>query len=243
MDDTIEIEGISEDEATQRACDALNTRLENLGYEIIKGGGKSRGIIGLMRGNKKKIKIRAWRKDARGEDILSPVAAHSKEYLSEVLRHICEEFTVEAIEKSDDITLRIECDEGGLIIGKNGQTLDAIQYLIRRSSGRKFEDNDKKIFVDTEGYRERRQDSLVAMAKRIAKNVRTSKRPETLRPMNSFERRLVHMALKTESGVETKSEGEGEDRCIVILPMQKSGGSRPNKRDDNHDDAPSGNVQ
>ncbi len=228
-DSTIEIEGHSEEEAAQRASEALNTRRENLGYEIVDAS-KRRGLMGIV-GGKKKVKIRAWRKDARGEDALGSLAKLGKEVIENILKHICKDFTLEAIEHSDTITLQIEGDEGGLIIGKNGNTLDAIQFVVRKVIGRHFPDNDKQIIVNAEGYRERRRDSLIAMAKRTAKKVRSSKRKESLRPMNAYERRLVHLALEDESGVSTRSQGEGFERCIVIYPEGRKAGSRKKRQD------------
>jgi predicted RNA-binding protein Jag len=108
-----------------------------------------------------------------------------------------------------------------------GQTLDAMQYIVRRIVGKKFPDFEKQIIVNTESYRERKRDNLEMMAKRIAKQVRSSQREETLHPMNAFERRIVHVALENESGVVTRSQGEGIYRCIVVYPDAKKGeGSR-----------------
>lgn len=214
VDDTIEIEGANENEALDRACEALNTKLENLGYEILESG--SKGLMGLMRG--KKVKLRAWRKDERGEASLTDPAAFAKASLKEILKHICEDFAVDVKEQPDCITLLVDCDEGGLVIGKNGQTLDALQYILRRMVLVKFPIHEKQLIVDTEGYRERKRDSLEAMAKRLAKKVRATSHKEVLQPMNAYDRRLVHMALKEESGVVSRSQGEGFNRCIVIYP-------------------------
>jgi spoIIIJ-associated protein len=224
-DNTIEIEGSSEEEATQRACEALNTRLENLGYEVISDA-KRGGLMGLMRG--KKVRIKAWRKDARGQASLTPAGQLAKEALTLIIENICSDFQVDIMEQEDTITILIDApDDGGLVIGKNGQTLDAMQYIVRRIVGKKFPDFEKQIIVNTESYRERKRDNLEMMAKRIAKQVRSSQREETLHPMNAFERRIVHVALENESGVVTRSQGEGIYRCIVVYPDAKKGeGSR-----------------
>lgn len=215
-DGSIEIEGATEEEARQRACEALNTRLENLGFELLQDG-RGKGLMGLVRG--KKIRIRAWRKDERGEAPLTPAGQLAKECLKTILKHICDDCKVEAMENNETLTLLVDGDEGGLIIGKNGQTLDALQYIVRRIVGKAHEDYERQIVVNTEGYRERRMDSLESMARRLAKQVRTSQRKEVLYPMNAYERRIVHMVLKDETGVETRSQGEGMNRCIVIHPL------------------------
>ena len=239
-EESIEIEGETEDEAVSRASQALNTQIENLGYEIIqstKTSEEPKGLFGLVRGKmrskKKGICIRAWRRDARDDDTMGEVLKTAKEALSGILSHICDEFTVQAMERSDAIYLTIECDEGGLVIGKNGQNLDAIQYIVRRMVGKQCGDLEKKIIVDTEGYRNRKRESLEAMVKRLAKKVKQTNRREVLRPMNAYERRIVHVFLKNEPGVSTRSEGEGMDRCIVIHPEK---GDRSSRRDRSGDD-------
>lgn len=233
-DNTIEIEGATEEEAAQRACDALNTVRENLGYQLL-GKDKKRGLMGFMRGGGKKVQIRAWRKDERGEEV-SPAPQYAKELLNNILLSICEEFTIEVVENSEAHNLIIESDESGLIIGKNGQTLDALQYIVRRAVSKKFPECEKRLVLDTEGYRERRLESLSLMAKRLAKKVRTSKRSEVLRPMNAYDRRVIHTTLQNETGVVTKSEGEGSHRCVAICPADKRGG-RGRDRDRSNQDA------
>ena len=244
-DDSIEIQGATEEEAVQRACEALNTRMENLGYEITKGG--KGGLMGLMR-SKKNVTIKAWRKDLRGEETNTPVNDFIKEALNVVLSTFCEQVDVEIMEYNEEVNVQVTTDEGGLVIGKNGQTLDSLQYLIRRMVNKKFADFDKQIVLNTEGYRERKQEALTSLVKKIAKKVRSSQKKQTLRPMNAYERRLVHMTLKSETGVSTKSRGEGSDRCIVIFPEKLNRRSKNDKKQtsDNVNDAvkavPSGNV-
>ena len=232
FDDTVEVEGPNEKEALSRACDALNTVVENLGYEVI-GGNKSKGFVGRLLGGGKTVKIRAWRKDERGEEIVTEQAEYAKEALTGIMKHLSDNFTISAIDKGDELHLLIDSDEGGLVIGKNGQNLDAIQFIVRRMVGKQQSGDNKKIVVNTEGYRERREQALVQLAKDSAANVRKNNRRQTLRPMSSYERRIVHMVLKEEKGVESRSQGEGSRRCIVVHPKSKDGNKRSREENGN----------
>ncbi len=125
-------------------------------------------------------------------------------------------------EDEDTLTLHIEgVDEEttGLMIGRRGETLRSLQYLlnvlIHRQTGRW-----SQVVIDIGQYRQRRQDSLEGLALRMAERVRQSGRPMPLEPMSSFERRIIHMALREDPSVYTESAGEGEHRKIVIYPKR-----------------------
>lgn len=140
----------------------------------------------------------------------------------EVLRDILGYMTVEAdvtvTAQDDHILLTIESRRGGLVIGKKGQTLDALQFLVARIVGRTHP-GEGRILVDADGYRERRAEQLRAMAHQVAQRVREELVPYAFDPsLNSAERRIVHMELKDEPDLSTRSEGEGEDRRLVVYP-------------------------
>jgi spoIIIJ-associated protein len=115
----------------------------------------------------------------------------------------------------------IDGDGAGIVIGRHGQTLDAIEYLLSRIASHDA-GSPVRITLDVEGYRERRQESLEQTARRAADKVRTSGRPLTLSPMSPRDRRIVHIALSEERGVTTRSQGEGAFRRVVIVPMRAS---------------------
>ncbi len=105
----------------------------------------------------------------------------------------------------------------GLMIGRRGETLRSLQFLlntiVNRTAGRW-----PQLVIDVGNYRQRRQESLEALARRMAEQVRTSRRPMPLEPMQSYDRRIIHMALREDATVYTESTGEGENRRIVIFP-------------------------
>ena len=125
-------------------------------------------------------------------------------------------------ETPDMINLNIKGDGSGLLIGKRGQNLDAIQYIVNKAIS-KYADNRKIIVVDTEEYRKRREDSLLALAAKLAEKVKKSKKALTVGHMNAHDRRIIHLALQNDESLTTKSRGEGEFRKIVIMPVKKGG--------------------
>jgi spoIIIJ-associated protein len=113
------------------------------------------------------------------------------------------------------IEINIDGDEMGVLIGKRGQTLDSLQYLVSLVVNKNSE-NYIKVKLDTENYRERRKETLENLAKNIAFKVKRTRKPVTLEPMNPYERRIIHSALQNDKFVETYSEGEEPYRKVVI---------------------------
>ncbi|MCB0326040.1 MAG: KH domain-containing protein [Bdellovibrionales bacterium] len=161
----------------------------------------------------------------------------AKEYLEKIVAQIKEGTTVELFETNRQIRLEIESDESGLFIGKHGSTLEAIQHLLSKMC-RAGEDENKRIVIDAEDYRVRREEALEAKAQKLAKKARKERRPVSAEPMNAMDRRVLHMALKGEPGVETKSVGEGSGRRVLIVPKNarpnssRNGGRRNSRSED-----------
>ncbi len=127
-------------------------------------------------------------------------------------------FPVEGLEGIGDcVTLDINGEELGILIGRRGQTLATLQYVVRLVTSHKIQTT-LPIVVDVEGYKRRRCDSLRALAWRMAEQVIARKVPFTLEPMPAFERRVIHLALSDHPEVTTESTGAGEERKVVILP-------------------------
>jgi spoIIIJ-associated protein len=113
--------------------------------------------------------------------------------------------------------LEVAGSETGLVIGKKGQTLDALQFLMNKIINRDREGR-KPIVVDSEGYRVRRADSLVELALRLGEKAVRTHRTITVNPMSPHDRRIIHLALDKVPGVTTRSEGEGAFRRLLIIP-------------------------
>jgi spoIIIJ-associated protein len=128
------------------------------------------------------------------------------------------EADVEVDEDSEQIVGRVDGEDVGLLIGRRGQTIDAVQLLCYRAAFRGLQER-KRVVVDAAGYRERRQEAIERQADRAAERaLKTSKEIE-LEPMTPSERRVVHQHLKDLAGVETFSEGDEPERCVIVAPL------------------------
>ena len=144
----------------------------------------------------------------------------------EVAEHIVSEIGVEnvhiatGITDDGEITLNIEGDNLGLIIGRRGETLDALQLIVAIAANRSLDDG-ARIILDAEDYRRRHRDSLHEMALEYAADAKKRGQEVVIPDLKAYERRIVHMALRDDPGVETYSEGEGRDRILVISPTEQ----------------------
>ena len=123
-------------------------------------------------------------------------------------------------EASEVITLDVSGDDLGILIGRRGQTLSSLQYIVRLIVANKAKAR-VPIVIDVEGYKQRRYEALRALAHRMAEQVKARGRPFALEPMPAYERRIIHMALADDPDVTTESVGEGEVRKVVIMPKPK----------------------
>ena len=117
----------------------------------------------------------------------------------------------------DTIEMDVEGEDSGLLIGRRGETLRALQFIANLLVGRRVEG---RVIIDVEGYRERRYSSLRTLAARVAERVAATGRSITMEPMAPNERRVIHMALADHAQVTTESAGMGEDRKITVLPKE-----------------------
>ena len=200
----IEISAKTVDDAITEALIKLGTTSDKIEYEVIEKG--SAGFLGI---NRKDAVIKV-RKVYNVEDDI-------REFLSKVFEAM--ELEVEILmEKSEDgstISVELKGDDMGVLIGKRGQTLDSLQYLVNLAVNKNSE-NYLKVKIDTEDYRKRRKETLENLAKNIAYKVKRTKRPISLEPMNPFERRVIHSALQNDKFVTTHSEGEEPYRHVVV---------------------------
>jgi spoIIIJ-associated protein len=112
----------------------------------------------------------------------------------------------------------IEGDELGILIGRRGQTLACLQYIVKIIAANRIQDALPSIIIDVNGYKQKRQQVLVELAERVAEQVENSGKSFTLEPMPAYERRIIHMALAEHHGIRTESVGFGEDRKVSIIP-------------------------
>jgi spoIIIJ-associated protein len=149
----------------------------------------------------------------------SDKAADVRDVLEQILAAIGVQARIEIREDDETLTATFVGRELGLVIGKHGQTIDAIQYLTNAIVWRNRGDERKPVVVDAAGYRARRQTSLDALAKRSAEQAAASGRSVELDPMTAVERKVVHVCLQDHPGVTTRSEGTEPNRFVVIDPV------------------------
>lgn len=147
-----------------------------------------------------------------------------KDFLSGILERMGIESTIEIKEEDDRVVLDVQCsDEDNVqrVIGRRGLVIDALQHLVAKmlvKARGESKDRGKPVVVDAGGYRQRHIERLEGLATRMAEKARASGQPVDLNPMSPYDRRIVHMALAEVEGVETRSEGEGDLRHIVVVP-------------------------
>jgi spoIIIJ-associated protein len=159
----------------------------------------------------------------------SPEAlAAAKETLLAILALMKIEAQVTVEDTPEAISLTLQGADEGLLIGKRGQTLDALQYVVNKILSKQGREN-KQVIVDTEDYRKKREEALVSLAEKVSQKVRKTRKPVTLGNMTSRERRIIHLTLQSDDSVVTMSRGEGHNRKIIVRPGRRSGphGPRP----------------
>jgi spoIIIJ-associated protein len=204
------VEGSDLDDTIQDAARRLGVDRINLEYRVVDSD--VGGVFGFFR--KKKITIRAWRRDT------AAALGEADEFLTGILDRMGIVAHVSAAETPDGLVLTIDGDTEGIVIGKRGQTLDALQYVVNRYMQR---DQRRKIRVilDSEGYRKKREEAIQKIALAIARKVKKTGRPVAAQPMDSGERRLFHLALKSDRELKTESHGEGDRRKVVVYPVKR----------------------
>jgi len=200
----IEISAKTVADAITEACQKLEVTSDKLEYVVVEEG--SSGFLGI--GSKPAV-IKAKAK--------SSVADTAKDFLNEVFNamNMVVILDVKYEEENRNLSVELSGDEMGVLIGKRGQTLDSIQYLLSLVVNKDTEDY-IRVKVDTEDYRKRRKETLENLARNIAYKVKRTKRSVSLEPMNPYERRIIHSALQNDKYVTTHSEGEEPFRRVVV---------------------------
>jgi spoIIIJ-associated protein len=145
-------------------------------------------------------------------------AAEARSLVARVVATLGVDADVEAREEPEAIVVTCSGPDVGLLIGRHGQTIDSVQYLLNAIGWRTYGDERKEVVVDAAGYRARRKETLETLALRVADRVRESGEAEELEPMTAVERKVVHLRLKEVAGVGTASEGTEPNRYVVVVP-------------------------
>ena len=226
-----EFEGKNEEEAINKAIESLGLDRDEIDVEIVEtkkapflfGGGRVRIRVHLEEERQPDVNER------EDEEPLSPRAAREplppqgdfEKAMIEYLQGLVERMGLAArvgigFREERKLGLNIDTPDSGILIGKKGQTLEALQVIANIAASR-LKEGAERIIVDTQNYRSRREQSLIRMARQTAQQVRRTRQSRLLEAMNPFERRLVHTALSKEGDIETASEGDGLYKRIRVL--------------------------
>jgi len=207
----VEVSGRNVEEATEEACRRFGVTRDQLKIQVVSEG--SKGFLGLLGTKPAAIRV-----------LLHPSAVqnYAEVVLSKILKEMGLPDKVKRRRDSDGNTvLDIQGPSGGILIGRHGQTLESLQYMVAKILQRVTSDEKALVIVDVESYRERQNDKLRELAVSVAHKAKESGEEVSLRPMSARDRRVVHMALKDDAEVTTQSRGEGLRRRVVVIPKNK----------------------
>lgn len=199
---TLEKSGKTIDEAIDAALAELGRSREDVTIEIVRM--PSKGIFGI---GAKDAVVRVSAEDS--------ATAFAIDFLSNIFKKFELDVEIRTIDGEEFITLDLVGKDLGILIGRRGETLDALQYLTNLTVSRHFEERNKFI-LDVEGYRAKREETLERLAKKLADRVKESGKNMSLEPMSPYERRIIHTVLQSDEQVRTFSEGEEPYRKVVI---------------------------
>ena len=199
----IETTGKTVEEAVELGLRELKKKKEHVKIDVIEAPNK--GFFGIIGSKLAKVKL----------TVVENPEEDAKVFLKDVLKTMAIEAEIETRLEGNSLNVLLEGPNMGVIIGRRGQTLDSLQYLVSLVVNKNREDY-LKVFVDTENYREKREETLVRLANKMAKKAKKIGKTVVLEPMNPYERRIIHASLQNNPFVQTYSEGDEPYRKVVI---------------------------
>ncbi|MCL6477912.1 MAG: protein jag [Peptococcaceae bacterium] len=195
------------DEAVEMALTELGIVMEEADIEVLEQPNK--GLFGILGSKPARVRIMVKNDPVR----------KARTFITEILDTMNLKADIDIKEKEDTVNVVLAGENLGILIGKRGETLDALQYLMNLSAN-KNQEKRKKFILDIEGYRQRREETLKKLANKLADKARQRGRNVVLEPMSSLERRIIHTALQGRDDISTFSEGEEPYRKIIIAPKK-----------------------
>lgn len=202
---SVEAIGKTVDEAIKKALDDLRTTEENVQIEIIDEG--SKGLLNIIGKREAKVKV-TLKKDYVSE---------ARNFLREIFDAMNLVIEIRIKEIDNNLFVNLYGKNIGLLIGYRGETLDSLQYLVNLVVNKNHEEGKyKRVVLDTENYRSKREETLKRLAFKIGKRVKEEQKSFKLEPMNPYERRIIHSSLQNDKYIRTYSEGEEPHRRVVV---------------------------
>ncbi|QKS73113.1 protein jag [Paenalkalicoccus suaedae] len=201
----VTVSGKTVEEAIELGLKKLDATKDSVTIDVIEEAQK--GFLGLIGGKPAVVELRL-KPDPVKEALV---------FLRETIDKMGVAASVATEKRQEGIYFLISGTDIGVLIGKRGQTLDSLQYLVNLVAN-KHSENYVRIYLDAEGYRERRKQTLIELAERVANKAARTKREVHLEPMSAHERKIIHSALQNVQGIETRSDGREPHRRIVVIP-------------------------
>ncbi len=203
----IERSGKNVEEAAEEALRQLGVARDRVEIEVLEEA--SRGFLGLLGSRRARVRV----------VVKETVTDRARGFLEQVVGAMGVQADIVVEEKDEEISVGLEGKHLGVLIGRRGETLNALQYLLNLSAN-KDQAERRKIILDVEGYRKKREETLVRLAVKLAEKAGRLGRSVVLEPMSPQERRIIHMALRGRDDIYTFSEGEEPFRKIIIAPRK-----------------------
>ena len=201
----IEKTGKTVEEAIEAALAELGVGRDQVDYRVLEA--PSKPLFGLLGGREAKVQVTVKK--------IEPIE-RGRKFLEKIATAMGLQVVISTVTTDDTVTLNLHGDDLGILIGKHGQTLDALQYLTNLAANREGRDRIRFI-IDVEDYRKRRADTLEQLALRLADRAKRTGERVALEPMTPHERKIIHMSLQNDTRIETYSEGEEPYRRVVIV--------------------------
>lgn len=203
----IEKTGRTIEDAVGQALQNMGVSIDDVEVEVIEE--PSKGILGLFGAKPARVKV-VLKEGAKKKAV---------DLLKDIIKSMDLQVELDVVEKKEFLTINLTGPELGILIGRRGETLDALQFLVNLSVNKNQEVR-RKIIIDVEGYRNRREETLQKLALKLANKARQRGRSVVLEPMSSQERRIIHTALQGRDDIYTFSEGDEPYRKIIISPKR-----------------------
>ncbi len=216
--DILEFEGKTYEEAVKKASAELNADVKDLDIEVKEVDTK--GILGLLGSKKVRIVARLHSKveeEKPKEPVTETPEEYGKKFLLDIANLLGVRMEVRISKSSERILFVLETEDEETLAGREGEALEALQHLVRLAIAKKYKEN-LKLLLDVNDFRDKRKKTIIVMAKKLADKARRSRKPIKTKPLNPYERRIIHTLFKSSRGISTSSEGDGHTKRVVISP-------------------------
>ncbi len=200
----IEMTGKTVDDAVESALKELNVTKDKVDIDIIDEG--SRGLFNIIGVKPARVKV----------TVKKDFALEAKFFLRQILDAMKIKAEIKIHEEGDTLNINVVSPNMALLIGHHGETLDSLQYLISLVINKDNTEEFKRVILDTENYRIKREETLKRLAVKFAENAKKYKKPQRFEPMNPYERRIIHASLQELPNIVTYSEGEEPNRRVIV---------------------------